>query len=511
MTQKSTKKPILLCILDGWGIGDPNDKNNAIAQAKTPTYDRFLEQYPNSKLMTSGLDVGLPEGQMGNSEVGHMSIGAGRIIFQDFPRINNAIKDGSLENNPKLRELVANLQNSKKTCHLLGMLSDGGVHSHLHHITYVAELLAKNNINVVFHAFLDGRDVAQKSAIDYLEKIKNIKIATICGRHYAMDRDNNWDRVKPSCDAIISAIGAKNSDAITEVKNAYDQGITDEFIVPTVIGDYSGMEDGDALLFCNFRSDRVRQISNAILNPEFKEFETKNIKLSQAISFTKYSDELSQFYQILFPPIKVSNSLPEVLSKESLTQLRIAETEKYAHVTFFFSCGKEQEFPGEKRLLVQSPTVTTYDLMPEMSAAEVGNNLRAAIKSGEFDFIVVNYANPDMVGHSGMLNASIKACEAIDIQLQQLEKAVLAQDGLMLITADHGNIECMLDEKQNPHTSHTTNPVPFILVGNDVSDAKLENGRLSDIAPTILQLLQVTQPTEMDGNNLIKQKSLETS
>lgn len=506
MTQKSTKKPILLCILDGWGIGNPDDKNNAIAQANTPTYDRFLTHYPHSQLMTSGLDVGLPEGQMGNSEVGHMSIGAGRIIFQDFPRINNAIENGSLDNNPTLHALIANLQKSKKTCHLLGMLSDGGVHSHLDHITYFADILAKNNINVVFHAFLDGRDVAQKSALNYLEKIQNIKIATICGRHYAMDRDNNWDRVKPACDAIMSGIGEQSSDAITAIKQSYDHDITDEFIAPTVIGDYAGMEDGDALLFCNFRSDRVRQISNAILNPEFNEFEAKKINLSQAIALTKYSDELSQFYQILFPPIDVNNSLPEVLSKQNLTQLRIAETEKYAHVTFFFSCGQEKELPGEKRVLVKSPNVTTYDLMPEMSAAEVGNNLRDAIDSGEFDFIVVNYANPDMVGHSGMLDASIKACEAIDNQLHQLEKTILAQDGLMLITADHGNIECMLDDKQNPHTSHTTNPVPFILVGNDVSHMQLANGRLSDIAPTILQLLHVTQPPEMDGNNLITQK-----
>lgn len=503
MTQKSTKTPILLCILDGWGIGDPDDKNNAIAQAKTPNYDRFLQQYPNSQLMTSGLDVGLPEGQMGNSEVGHMSIGAGRIIFQDFPRINNAMQDGSLENNPKLRALISNLQESNKTCHLLGMLSDGGVHSHLNHIIYVAEMLAHHNINVVFHAFLDGRDVAQKSAIDYLEKIKNIKIATICGRHYAMDRDNNWDRIKPSYDAIMSGIGAKDSDAMTAVRNSYEQNITDEFILPTVIGNYAGITDGDALLFCNFRSDRVRQISSAILNPEFNEFETKNIKFSQAISFTKYSDELNKFYQVLFPPINVRHSLPEILSQQNLTQLRIAETEKYAHVTFFFSCGEEKKFPGEKRLLVKSPTVTTYDLQPEMSAAEVGNNLRSAIDSGEFDFIVVNYANPDMVGHSGMINPSIQACEAIDEQLQLLEKSVLAQDGIMLMTADHGNIECMLDEKQNPHTSHTTNPVPFILVGNNVSDAQLKNGRLSDIAPTILQLMNIPKPHEMDGNNLV--------
>ena len=493
--KNKTRKPILLCILDGFGIGDESDKNNAISQAKMPNYQRILSSYPHSNLITSGLDVGLPEGQMGNSEVGHMTIGAGRIIFQDLPRINNAIRDGELEKNPKLLKLISDLKASKKACHLMGLLSDGGVHSHINHIIFLADLLNKNGVKVFIHAFLDGRDVAQKSAEKYLEEIKNFKVATISGRYYAMDRDQKFDRIELATNALISAEGEKFSDTLSALKNSYEKNITDEFVKPCVIGDYSGIAEGDALIFCNFRADCARQISE-------KHFE--NRKFSTALALTKYSEKLSEFYQILFSETEVKNSLPEILSARGLTQLRIAETEKYAHITFFFSCGREKEFSGESRILVKSPPVATYDLKPEMSAKEVGEKLYEAIKSEKFDFIIVNYANCDMVGHSGNLGPSIAACEAIDAQLGMLEKIILEKNGALLISADHGNIECMLDANHLPHTSHTTNPVPLILIGNDVGGLKLANGRLSDIAPTILHLMNIPQPSEMDGKNLIK-------
>lgn len=489
-----THKPILLCILDGWGIGDEGDAHNAIKLAKTANYDRFLKLYPNSQLETSGLAVGLPEGQMGNSEVGHMTIGAGRVIFQDLPRINNSIKDGSLKQNEKLQKLISEFKNSEKTCHLMGLLSDGGVHSHVEHIIFLAKFLSENGVKVALHAFLDGRDVAQKSALLYLEQCKNIEIATISGRYYAMDRDKNWERIKLATDAIVFAQGKNFSDAISAVECAYKNNLTDEFVKPRTIKNYSGIKEGDALIFANFRADRARQISEKL-------FEI--CKFSQAISATKYSEKLNSFYQILFPEIEVKNSLPEILARQNLTQLRIAETEKYAHVTFFFSCGKEAELAGEERILVKSPAVATYDLKPEMSANEIGEKLRAAISSEKFDFIIVNYANPDMVGHSGMLDPSIKAVEAIDAQLGLLEKIILEKNGLMLISADHGNIECMLDENHKPHTSHTTNPVPLILISQDSDNIKLENGTLADIAPTILALMKLEKPNEMNGKNLI--------
>jgi 2,3-bisphosphoglycerate-independent phosphoglycerate mutase len=508
------KKPLLLCILDGWGIGDETDQNNAIARANLPNYRRFFETYPHSQLETSGLAVGLPEGQMGNSEVGHMTIGAGRVIFQDFPRINNAIADGSLEKNPKLQKLIADLKTSGNACHLMGLLSDGGVHSHIDHIIFLADLLAKNGVKVLLHAFLDGRDVAQKSTLKYLESAKNIKIATVIGRYYAMDRDQKWDRVELATNAIFAADGEKFPDAISAVKNSYEKNITDEFVRPCVIGDYAGVKDGDALLFCNFRADRARQISEKLLRRHTdlaSAYEQHTLRqahgdtrFSHAIALTEYSEKLNESYEILFPPIEIKNSLPEILSARGLTQLRIAETEKYAHVTFFFSCGQEKEFRGEERILIKSPAVATYDLQPEMSAAEVGKKLRAAISSEKFDFILVNYANPDMVGHSGCLAPSIAACEAIDEQLGLLEKIILEKNGTMLISADHGNIECLLDENHLPHTSHTTNPVPLILIGKNFTGVKLANGSLRDIAPTILHLIQIEKPREMDGKNLLR-------
>lgn len=493
--KNSVKKPILLCILDGFGIGDNTSPNNAIARAQMPNYNRILREYPHSSLMTSGLDVGLPEGQIGNSEVGHITIGAGRIIYQDLPRINNAIADDSLAKDKKLQELISYLKSSGKVCHLAGLLSDGGVHSHIEHIIYIANLLKKNDVKFVIHAFLDGRDVAQKSALTYLQQVKDFQIATISGRYYAMDRDKKWDRISGATNAIIGAKGERFENAELAVTKSYENNITDEFVKPCAIGSYSGVADGDCFLFCNFRADRARQISEKLF---------EETRFAHAIAMTEYSEKLSEIYEVIFPQIEVKNSLPEILEQQKLTQLRVAETEKYAHVTFFFSAGREALFEGEERILVKSPAVATYDLQPEMSAREVGEKLCAAIAENKFDFIVVNYANCDMVGHSGMLEPAIKACQAIDHEIGELEKAILRQDGIMMISADHGNIEEMLDDHNNPNTAHSTNPVPFILIGNETPNLKLENGRLSDIAPTILYLMNIAQPVEMTGKNLIK-------
>jgi 2,3-bisphosphoglycerate-independent phosphoglycerate mutase len=497
------KKPILLCILDGWGIGEANAKDNAIALAKLPNYNQILANFAHCQLGTSGLDVGLPEGQMGNSEVGHTCIGSGQIIFQDLPRIDSAIADGSLEQNQNLQNLISSCKKNNNVCHLLGLLSDGGVHSHQNHIIALAQILAKNAVNVWLHCFLDGRDVAQKSAKIYLQNLLDktkdypqIKIATIAGRYWAMDRDKNHDRIALAAKAIINADVPKFFNPIEAIENSYQSNITDEFVLPICAQNYQGIKDGDALLVANFRADRIRQISEALL------CENK-IKFCSAVSMTHYSDKLNGYYSVLFPTIKITNSLGEIFSNLGLKQLRIAETEKYAHVTFFFSGGREKEFAGEDRILIKSPAVATYDLLPQMSCVQVGEELVKVIKSDKYDFIVVNYANPDMVGHSGVMEASIKACEAIDEQLGILRDTILQQDGIMIVSADHGNIEDMVDDCGNPHTAHTTNLVPFILIGNDVKNIRLKNGRLCDIAPTILSLMKISQPEEMTGRNLI--------
>jgi len=508
--KNNSKKPILLCILDGWGIGEDDEKVNAIFKAKTPNYDAILAKYPHSKLQTSGLAVGLPEGQMGNSEVGHITIGSGRVIYQNLPRINKAIAEGELAKNPDLQKLIINCKTHFKPCHLLGLLSDGGVHSHQNHIIYLAKIIAQAGVKVKVHAFLDGRDVAQKSAIALINNFENavkdfpeIKIATISGRYYSMDRDNKWERTKLAYDLIVKNEGPRAKNAVEAVENSYKNNVTDEFILPTAIADFKGIEAEDALLVANFRADRIRQISYALLDPNFDKFTTKDLNFSDKIAMTQYSEELNEFFAILFPQVDVKNSLGEILEKHNLKQLRIAETEKYAHVTFFFSGGREAEFKGEDRILIKSPTVATYDLKPEMSAIEVGENLKKAINSGKYDFIVVNYANPDMVGHSGTFDSAVKACEIIDNQLGQLRDAILAKDGLMFITADHGNIENMVTHDHEPDTTHTTNPVPFILIGNKVSHIELKDGSLADITPTILFLMNFFPTAEMTGKILI--------
>jgi len=497
MPNSMSKKPILLCILDGFGIGDDNSDCNAVSQAKMLNYQRIINTYPHSQLQTSGLAVGLPEGQIGNSEVGHMTIGAGRVIYQDLVRINKEIADGSFIKNPQLQNLINHHLNNNSTCHLAGLVSDGGVHSHLDHLIFLANHLTQKGVRIAIHAFLDGRDVAQKSAEKYLQKLSNLKIATISGRYYAMDRDNKWDRIQLAFNAIINGEGQNFFECLDAIKDSYKKNITDEFILPCTIGNYDGVKPNDSLIFFNFRADRARQISEKFMASQ---------KFAKALAFTHYSDQLSNFYEILFPPQEIKNSLPEILEKNNLSQLRIAETEKYAHVTFFFSCGQEQEFDNEERILIQSPEVATYDLKPEMSAIEITQNLCQAILSDKYDFILVNYANPDMVGHSGDLSASIKACQIIDQQLAILEKNILQKNGLMIISADHGNIECMRDENNQPHTAHTLNPVPFITICNDHHSMHLNNGNLSDIAPSILKILNITQPPEMTGKNLINHK-----
>ena len=493
----NNRKTTLLCILDGFGIGEEANQFNAIAQAKMTNYQRILANYPHAKIETSGQSVGLPEGQIGNSEVGHMTIGAGRIIYQDLPRINLAIENHTIEENIALKNLIKQFQASDKTCHLAGLMSDGGVHSHIDHIIFLADFLQKNQVKVVIHVFLDGRDVAQKSAEKYLKKISNFKIATISGRYYAMDRDQKWDRIDLAFNAIIDSQGENFEDGFLAIAKSYQNNITDEFIKPCVIGDYQGVKFGDGLIFCNFRADRARQMSERLMNS--KKFEI-------AIAFSEYSQKLNDFYQILFPPIIINKSLPQVLADHGLKQLRIAETEKYAHVTFFFSCGREENFPNEDRILIPSPKVATYDLKPEMSAIEITNNLCKAIESNNYDFILVNYANPDMVGHSGDLNASIQACKVIDQQLAILEKVVLKNNANMLITADHGNIECMIDENNQPHTSHTTNPVPLIFISKQANNFQVSSGGLSDLASSILSIMNIDQPIEMTGKKLINPK-----
>jgi 2,3-bisphosphoglycerate-independent phosphoglycerate mutase len=502
---KNSSKPIVLCILDGWGIDDTSE-HNAISRSSTPFYDYLLKQYPHAKLSTSGMDVGLPIGQMGNSEVGHMNIGSGRIIIQDLVAIDSSIKNKELEYNSILLKLIADLKKSKGKCHLMGLISDGGVHSHIDHIIYLAQILAKNDIELVLHGFLDGRDTAPRSAISYIEKLlkHNIKIATICGRYWAMDRDNRWDRIEKSYNAIISSIGTKSDDFTKSIQENYELDISDEFIEPIIDPTYTGMNDNDAILMANLRSDRVRQILSSFSN-NFDKFKRANHpNIINAVGMVEYSKELNDFIKPLFPPKEINNNLAQIISDQGLKQLRIAETEKYAHVTFFFNGGREIPYEGEDRILINSPKVKTYDLKPEMSAHEMTDKLIEEINKDKYDFILVNYANADMVGHTGNMEAAICAIETLDSCLEKLITSVKKAEGLVLITADHGNAEKMHDTKSNvSHTSHTTNPVPIILISDDYQNICLSDGRLCDISPTILELMNIKKPQEMTGVSLI--------
>lgn len=502
-------KPVVLCILDGWGLREES-LNNAVKTGNTPNWDRLVKDAPKSQLRASGLDVGLPDGQMGNSEVGHMTIGSGRVLLQDLPRIDTAIHDGSLDDNPVLLEFIDKMKASGGTCHLMGLLSDGGVHSHQWHMRTLAALLCAAGVPVKVHAFLDGRDTPPKSAADLIKRFEVdirymscISMATIIGRYWAMDRDKRWDRVAKAYKCLVDGDAQHFDKTADAIQAGYDAGTTDEFIEPAVIGGYDGMKDGDGILMANFRADRAREILTALVDPDFDGFERgRTVDFAARIGMVDYSDHLRGFMKSLFPPVEPNDILAETVSAAGLKQLHIAETEKYAHVTFFFNGGREEPFPGEDRILINSPDVATYDIQPEMSAPEVTDKLVEAIESGNYDFIVVNYANGDMVGHSGVMEAAVKAVEAVDGCLGRLEEAVVKAGGVMLVTADHGNCEKMLDGTE-PHTAHTLFPVPAVLVNAPAWAHTLHDGGLADLAPTVLQLMGLDIPDAMTGHTLI--------
>jgi 2,3-bisphosphoglycerate-independent phosphoglycerate mutase len=499
---------VMLVILDGWGWReDPAD--NAVLQADTPIFDRLWSSCPHAFLRTSGRDVGLPPGQMGNSEVGHLNIGAGRLVMQDLPRINEAIEDGSIAKMPALVGLIERLRQTGGTCHLMGLMSPGGVHSHQEHAVALARILADAGISTVLHVFTDGRDTPPRSAGDDIERLQKelppgVTIGSVCGRYYAMDRDNRWERVAKAYTVICEGLGARYSDAKSVIADAYAHDITDEFVVPAVIGDYHGMKDGDGLLCFNFRADRVREILATLLDPGFSGFpRQRKVKFAAAIGMTQYSAELDVLLKAIFPTQTLPNVLGEVVANAGRTQLRMAETEKYPHVTYFLNGGREEPYRQEARIMVPSPKVATYDLQPEMSAPELTDKAVEAIRSGKYGLIVLNYANADMVGHTGSLPAAIKAVEAVDAGLGRLAEAVQAVGGSMLVTADHGNCELMRDPATGgPHTAHTTNPVPLFLVGG--GKVALVEGRLADVAPTLLELMGLPQPAEMTGKSLLR-------
>lgn len=503
----STPKPVVLCILDGWGISE-STQANAPHLADTPCFDALMASAPHATLVTHGRDVGLPSGQMGNSEVGHTNIGAGRVVAMDLGQIDLAIEDGSFFTNPALRDFIDRLKHSGGAAHLLGLASDGGVHAHIDHMLAAAGEIARAGIPVVLHAITDGRDVAPKSADEHMAALEarkpaGARIGTVIGRYYAMDRDRRWDRVERAFAAVIHARGLPVESASAAVAEAWARGETDEFIQPAVIGDYGGIRDGDGLFCVNFRADRVREILAAIGDPQFADFETgPRPKLAALMGMAEYSDQHNEYMTTMYPKQAIKNTLAEWVARHGLRQFHLAETEKYPHVTFFFNGGRERPEPGEDRYMAPSPKVATYDLKPEMSADEVTEHFVAAIEKG-YDLIVVNYANPDMVGHTGDLDAAIRACEAVDRGLGRVVAALEAAGGAMIVTADHGNCETMIDpETGGPHTAHTTNPVPVILVGGP-EGARLHNGRLADLAPTILQLMGLPKPPEMTGESLI--------
>ncbi len=512
----SGRRPVVLCILDGWGLRD-EAPDNAITQAHTPVYDTLIARYPHGMLQASAEDVGLPGNQFGNSEVGHINIGAGRVVLQDLPRIDAAMKNAGLQKNPAIEDCLSKLSQSGGTCHILGLISQGGVHGHQSHVAALAKIMAHAGVRVRIHAVLDGRDVAPISARKdmqmFLDDIADrsgtrqsgIEIATITGRYYALDRDKRWDRIARCYHALVSASGKHAPDPLAAIDASYSVSVSDEFVLPTIIGDYQGIKDGDGLLVANFRADRVRQLTTALVDHDFDDFPRRRVpKFAAAVGMTEYSRRLNRFLNTVFPPVTLHHGLGETLSRNHLRQLRIAETEKYAHVTYFFNGGQDIEFDGEERLLIPSPRVQTYDMQPDMSALKLTESLLRAIKNGGYDFVVVNYANPDMVGHTGVLSAAIQAVETVDRCLGRLRAAVAEAGGILFVTADHGNVEIMRDSQTGqPHTSHSLNPVPTILVDGP-PNIRLGNGRLADIAPTLLELLALEQPEEMTGRSLLR-------
>ena len=505
------KKTTMLMILDGFGINE-KEEGNAVKLANIPNIKRILKQYPNTILHTSGLDVGLPEGQMGNSEVGHTNIGAGRIVYQELTRITKSIEDGDFFSIPELVTAIENCKKNHSKLHIMGLLSDGGVHSHQRHLFALLELAKRKDFEDVYvHCFLDGRDTPPASAEGYLAELESKmaekgvgKIATIMGRFYAMDRDKRWNRIEKAYDAMVKGEGEKAISAAVAIENSYQKEVFDEFVVPTVICNndkpVAKIEENDSVIFFNFRPDRAREITRAIVDENFDGFEREYFK-TNFVTFTNYDETITNV-SVAFKKDEIKNTFGEIISNRGLTQLRIAETEKYAHVTFFFNGGQEKQYPGEDRILIPSPKVETYDMKPEMSAFEVTENVLNAIHSRKYDSIILNFANPDMVGHTGNIEAVIKALEALDVCVDKIVKAIEEEHGVLLITADHGNCEQMIDYKTGePHTAHTTNPVPLVLVGKDV---KIKEGRLADLAPTMLDIMGIEKPEEMTGESLIE-------
>ena len=501
------KKPLVLMILDGFGIAPA--EGNAIAAAKHPNMDKIFAENPHTQIGASGMDVGLPDGQMGNSEVGHTNIGAGRIVYQELTRITKSAQDGDMDKNEALLKAMNNAKDNGKALHLMGLLSDGGVHSHNTHLYALLEMAKRVGVEKVFvHCFMDGRDVPPSSGKDYvkelMDKLEEIgvgKIATVMGRYYAMDRDNRWERVEKAYAAMVYGEGEQAECPLCAMQNSYDKEVTDEFVVPTVVKGAEPISQGDSVIFYNFRPDRAREITRTLVDPDFTGFERKKgfFPLTY-VCMTQY-DATMPNVEVAYKPESLVNTFGEYISNKGLTQLRIAETEKYAHVTFFFNGGVEKQYPGEDRILVKSPAVATYDLQPEMSAYEVTDKMVEAVKSGKYDALILNYANCDMVGHTGVFEAAVKAVEAVDTCVGRVVEAVKEMGGCVLLTADHGNADKMVDDDGTPFTAHTTNPVPFCVINHPCQ--LREGGRLADIAPTMLKVLGLEQPAEMTGESII--------
>ncbi|WP_353534217.1 2,3-bisphosphoglycerate-independent phosphoglycerate mutase [Cognatishimia sp. WU-CL00825] len=504
----STPKPVVLCILDGWGLSD-TDLGNAPVQADTPVFDGMMALSPNATLITHGPDVGLPSGQMGNSEVGHTNIGAGRVVAMDLGQIDLAIEDGSFFKNDAIVAFAQKLKSSGGTAHLMGVISDGGVHGHLTHVIAAAKAITDLGVPVVLHAITDGRDVAPVSALGYFETLTaslpaNATIGTVTGRYFAMDRDNRWERVSQAYDAMINAKGLTESDAETAINAAYARKENDEFIQATVLGDYAGVNDSDGIFCLNFRADRAREILAAIGQPDFDGFETGPRPKLEMLGMVDYSDAHKNYMTSAYPKKPIVNTLGEWVAKQGKTQFRLAETEKYPHVTFFLNGGEETPSQGEDRFMPKSPKVATYDLQPEMSSGEVTEQFVAAIEHG-YDLIVTNFANPDMVGHTGDLEAAKAACAAVDKGLGAVQDALVKAGGCMIVTADHGNCEVMIDPVSGgAHTAHTTNLVPVVLVNGPTGATLRTGGRLADLAPSLLDLMGIQKPAEMTGESLIQ-------
>ncbi len=502
------RRPVMLVILDGFGWREET-ADNAVAQARKPVFDRLWATCPHAFLHTSGHDVGLPDGQMGNSEVGHLNIGAGRVVMQDLPRIDRAVASGEIARAPALTGLIETLRRTGGICHLMGLVSTGGVHSHQDQAVALAKILAAAGVPAMLHAFTDGRDTPPRAGAEFMARLTaalpaSVKVATVTGRYFAMDRDKRWERVTKAYDVVVSGEGARFPDAQAVIADAYAHDVTDEFVLPAAIGEYRGMTDGDGVLCFNFRADRVREFLGAILDPAFAGFPRRRVvKVAAAAGMTEYSEDLNVLLGALFPAQPLTSVLGEVVAKAGRTQLRMAETEKYPHVTYFLNGGEEHPYAGEDRIMVPSPKVATYDLQPEMSAPELADKAVEAIASGRYDLIVLNFANPDMVGHTGSLPAAIRAVETVDVCLGRIADAIAKSGGALLVTADHGNCELMRDPVTGgPHTAHTTNPVPIFVLGSGAPAMK--DGQLADLAPTLLAMMDLPKPAEMTGMSLLR-------